>query len=674
MASQYTTWKIDEEVKIRMAESGVGARPAMTAAEAFQNTLAKYGSANALVFKKDGEWTPYSFQTYYDKCRQFAKSLLHIGLQRYEGVSIIGFNSPEWAIADVGAIFAGGVAAGIYTTNSPKACEYIAKHSDSAVVVCDGVVQLEKFLAIQDNLPRLKALVLWNDVVPEGIQSRVPIYTFDDFLDLGKDVNDETLKTIMDSQKPGNCCTLIYTSGTTGDPKAVMISHDNVTWTIFSVISMIKRQFNHDLHNGDRLISYLPMSHVAAQLIDIWLPICQGLQLYFAQPDALKGSLGVTLKEVRPTFFFGVPRVWEKIAEKMWSIAAQTTGTALAQYGNSGGAPCGFGIANAVVLSRVKEALGLDQCIASFSGAAPISREVVEYFGSLDLPIYEFFGQSEACGPQACSMQGIWKISTCGRAIDGAETKVVPDTEELIFAGRNIMMGYLNSEQQTKDAIDQDGWLHSGDCGKVDEDGFMMITGRIKELIITAGGENVPPVIIEDTIKEELPLLSNVMVIGDRRKFLSALFTLRVVIDKDGQPTDTLDEKALHVMKEIGSSSTTVKEAKADEKVKAYLDAGLKRANTHATSRAQNVAKFTVLDHEFSVGGNELTPTLKLKRKVVYEKYDVVGAGLFHIDTLSIVHVFTPGMIRLSRALAAAHVPTTQNTFSHFTLLAYACI
>ncbi|KAJ8524142.1 hypothetical protein ON010_g16976 [Phytophthora cinnamomi] len=226
-------------------------------------------------------------------------------------------------------------------------------------------------------------------------------------------------------------------------------------------------------------------------------------------------------------------------------------------------------------------------------------------------------------------MQGNWKISTCGRTIDGSETNVMPGTEELIFGGRNIMMGYLKGEQQTKDTIDEDGWLHSGDCGKIDEDGFMTITGRIKELIITAGGENVPPVIIEDTIKEELPLLSNVVAIGDRRKFLSALFTLRVKVDKEGHPTDALDEKALSIMKEIGSSATTVSEARADEKVKAYLDEGLKRANGRATSRAQNIGKYTVLDHDFSINGNELTPTLKLKRKVVYEKYESVIEGMY---------------------------------------------
>lgn len=586
-----------------------------------------------------------SFQQYYDRCCAFAKALLHIGLERFQGVSIIGFNSPEWAIADVGAIFAGGVAAGIYTTNSPPACEFIAKHSDSAVVVCDGVKQLEKFLAIEKNLPKLKALVVWNDSVPEGIQSNVPVYSFEDFVKLGEDVKDETLKEVMDSQRPGQCCTLIYTSGTTGDPKAVMISHDNMIWTIESVIGMIKRNHNHAMNNTDRLVSYLPMSHIAAQLIDIWLPVCRGLQLYYAQPDALKGSLGVTLKEVRPTFFFAVPRVWEKIAEKMWEISAQTTGikrriadwakdkgkqkTEMAQYGNSGGVPCGYGVASAVVLQRVKEALGLDQCIAQFSGAAPISREVVEYFGTLDLPIYEFFGQSEATGPQTCSMRGSWKISTCGRTIDGSNTKVVSGSDEMIFSGRNIMMGYLKGESQTKETIDDDGWLHSGDCGKIDEDGFMSITGRIKELIITAGGENIPPIIIEDTIKEEISLLSNVMVVGDRRKFLTALFTVRVTVDSEGRPTDKLDNKVLSILKEIGSSATTVAELKADPKVKEYLDAGLKRANARATSRAQNIGKYHILDTDFSIHGNELTPTLKLKRKIVLEKYGDVVESLY---------------------------------------------
>lgn len=643
--SSYTTWKIDEEVKIRSTESGIGALAPRTVIQAFKDTVAKHPNAPVLHVKREGEWQSYSFQRYYDSCFAFAKALTKVGLERYEGVSIIGFNSPEWAIADIGAIFAGGVAAGIYTTNNPPACEYIAKHSDSVVVVCDGVAQLEKFVAIEKNLPKLKALVIYNEPVPAGLQCDVPVYAFDDFLAFGNDVPDATVDARMAAQKPGHCCSLIYTSGTTGDPKAVMISHDNMVWTIVSVVGMVERNFGTKMTNSDRLVSFLPMSHIAAQLIDIMLPVVYGLQSFFAQPDALKGSLGLTLKEVRPTYFFGVPRVWEKIAEKMWSIAAETTGikkriatfakdkaaqkTTMAQYGKSGGAPCGFGIANALVLSRIKEALGLEQCIACFSGAAPISREVVEYFGSLDIPLYEFFGQSECTGPQTASMMGMWKISTCGRSIDGSLTRTVPGTDELIFNGRNLMMGYLKGEAATKETIDEDGWLHSGDCGRIDEDGFMTITGRIKELIITAGGENVPPILLEDNLKEEIPMLSNAVVIGDRRKFLSVLFTLRVVVDAEGVPTDKLDPKALSICSEIGSDAKTVAEAKADPKIKEYLEKGVKRANARATSRAQNIGKYEILDTDFSIHGGELTPTLKTKRKVVMEKYDAVIEAIY---------------------------------------------
>lgn len=337
----------------------------------------------------------------------------------------------------------------------------------------------------------------------------------------------------------------------------------------------------------------------------------------------------------------------KKIAEKLWSIGAQVTGLKkmistwakqkgtqkfeLAQYGKSGGEPCGFAVAHALVLGRVKEALGLDQCLACFTGAAPVSKELVEYFGSLDIPIYEFFGQSESSGPQSCCMRSVWKVGSCGQTINGAETRVVDGSEELVFRGRNVMMGYFKSEKQTKETIDEDGWLHSGDSGKIDADGFMHITGRIKELIITAGGENIPPIIIEDIIKEELPLLSNVMVVGDRRKFLSALLTLRVTIDSEGNPTEKLDERALAVMKEVGSTAKTVAEAKADAKVQACINAGIKRSNARSTSRAHNISKFEVLDRDFSVDGGELTPTMKLKRKVVLEKYETIVEKIYAV-------------------------------------------
>jgi long-chain-fatty-acid--CoA ligase ACSBG len=583
------------------------------------------------------------WKEYYADMRRFAKSLISVGMEPHECVSIIGFNSAEWITAHNGIILAGGMSAGIYTTSNAESCLYVAEHSKSRVVVCDGVSQLEKFVSIAPKLPHLKALVIYNDVVPEGLKCSVPVHTFSDFLQVGVNIEDSVLDERMKAQKPGHCCTLIYTSGTTGNPKAVMLSHDNVTWTIFSVQETFKK-VGIEFDNSMSLVSYLPLSHIAAQMFDIYLPIMAGVQVWFAQPDALKGSLGTTLKEVRPSLFFAVPRVWEKMMEKMISIGKHTTGlkktlvtwakgvgarkNELAQYGQSGGLPCGYTIANTLVFSKVKAALGLDRCLVCASGAAPISNDVINFFSAVDIPIYEFFGQSETTGPTAMCFLENWKVGTVGRKLDGTEMKVLPDTQELVYQGRNTMMGYLHAEKVTRETIDEDGYLHSGDCGKIDDDGFCSITGRIKELIITAGGENIPPVLIEDAIKEELPLLSNVMVIGDRRKFLTAIFTLKVVMDGDGNPTETLDKAvAASVLQGEASTSTNVSEAKECPKIKAYLEAGLKRANKKAASRAQYVQKYTIIDKDFSVNGNELTATLKLKRRIVMEKYmDVIEA------------------------------------------------
>ncbi|CCI45715.1 unnamed protein product [Albugo candida] len=637
MAPKYKTSNIEDEVQLRISADGFGAVEPKTLIQILQETVKRYRNDPALHVKRDGKWKVYTFGEYYEDSLRFGKSLLHLGVKRFDGVSIIGYNSPEWMIADIGTILAGCTACGIYTTSSPSACEHIVKDSGSSVVVCDGMSQLQKLIETHKNLPKLKALVVYNlSEVPEDLKCGIPIYTFEDFLQLGHEVGDDVIQQKMDAQKPGHCCTLVYTSGTTGNPKGVMLSHDNIVWTVTCVLGMVKRNLDYEITNADKIVSYLPLSHIAAQLADILLPVVSGLQVWFAQPDALKGSLVVTLKEVRPTVFLGVPRIWEKIAEKMWAVGKETTGlkkriaewaksrgtqkSELGQYGNSGGVPCGFSLAHGLVLGRIKEALGLDQCILCYSAAAPISKKIIEYFASLDIPLYELFGQSEVTGPQCVGMRNIWRIGACGQTIDGSQTRVAEGTEELLFKGRNIMMGYLNSPEHTTETIDEDGWLHSGDCGKIDEDGFVTITGRIKELLITAGGENIPPIIIEDAIKEEIPLVANAMVIGDQRKFLSALLTFHVTLD-DGTPTSNLDPKSLEILKELKSSAKTIDEAKACAKVKEYLDERMKRVNARATSRAQNIGKYEILPTDFSISGGELTATMKVRRKIVIEKY-----------------------------------------------------
>lgn len=563
-------------------------------------------------------------------------------------MNIIGFNSPEWFIANCGSIFAGGIAAGIYTTNLPEACKYITDHSRAQVVVVEGNKQLAKYVSIASSLANLKVIVVWGEPVDASIASKfsgVRVCTFEEFMAIGEQngVSDEEIERRQMSVKPGNCSTLIYTSGTTGPPKAVMISHDNVTWTT----KVLLDSYLHVNHT-DKIISYLPLSHIAGQVIDLHVPMYLGACTYFCQPDALKGSLTLTMRDVRPSIFFGVPRVWEKIQEKMVQMGRENTGikkflgnwaksigmdhTKRSQFGAGGGTPCGYSCANALILSKIKEGLGLDNCKGCFTAAAPIAPETLWYFGSLDIPVYEVFGQSECTGPHTVSYPGCWKIGTCGRPMLGTESRIAPGTQELCYRGRHIFMGYMYDMEKTMETIDDEGYLHSGDVGEFDNDrdprvlvgpaGFMRITGRIKELIITAGGENVPPVLIENEVKAAMVAISNVMVIGDKRKFLSMILSLKVEVDPEsGAPTDKLAADSLFVGNNIGSSAKTLSEAAQCEKWIKYINEGTKIANSKTTSAAQIVQKWKMLPVDFSEKAGDLTPTLKLKRNVVAAKY-----------------------------------------------------
>jgi long-chain-fatty-acid--CoA ligase ACSBG len=451
----------------------------------------------------------------------FAKALVHHKVGMYGTVNILGFNSPEWFIANTGAILGGCIAAGIYTTNLREACFYISKHSKAQIVVVEGNKQLAKYIESRSELYDLKALVVWGEPVDPSIEAKcsVPVYSWEKFLSCGESVGTSEVERRGDSVKPGNCSTLIYTSGTTGPPKAVMISHDNITWTTANIMEGGYMDLNHE----DRVVSYLPLSHIAAQIIDVHAMMNLGGQTYFAQPDALKGSLGETLRSVKPTFFFGVPRVWEKIQESIvaigrentsvaktwlvgWAKGRATAKTEMAQYPPKDGVPSFYGCANSIILSKIKEKLGLEESKACFTAAAPISTETLNYFGSLDIPVYEVFGQSECTGPHTFSAACAWKIGTCGRPIQGSTSIIDGNTGELCYTGRHIFMGYMYNPEDTTKTVDDQGFLHSGDVAAFDADdhpdvpspsGFMRITGRIKELIITAGGENIPPVLIE---------------------------------------------------------------------------------------------------------------------------------------------------------------------------------
>mmetsp|Transcript_7568 Transcript_7568/g.20999 ORF Transcript_7568/g.20999 Transcript_7568/m.20999 type:complete len:659 (+) Transcript_7568:150-2126(+) len=642
----FSTADVTAEVAIRKGEGRAAEEP-MTVMEQWDKTVKDYGDKTALHQKINGEWKTWTWNEYRSQVDAFGKSLISLGFERFDVINIIGFNSPEWFMANFGAIAAGGISGGIYATNNAEACQYVTGHSEAKFVVCEGLKQLEKYYDIAKDLPNLKALIMYGrDTVPADIKEKVstPVYTFEEFQKLGKDVSDDELQARSTSWKPGQTCTLIYTSGTTGPPKGVMITNDNLTWTIRNMVTFTKNGY---ATPDDVMISYLPLSHIAAQALDMYTPLVSGLQIYFAQPDALKGSIAVTLKEARPTIFFGVPRVWEKIYEKLQEVARSSKGLKKAlstwakkqaeahwrskEFGSKTKSPKMYFLAKKL-LHKAHVALGFDRCYEFRVSAAPIDVKILRYFTSIDIPILELFGQSECTGPSTLNKLSAFKIGTVGRPMEGTESRLDPETGEFQYRGRHIFAGYKGMEEETKKTIDSEGWMYSGDVVKFDSDnnpnipkgpsGFVTITGRIKELIITAGGENVPPVLIEEHLKEAMPAISSAMVIGDKRKFLTVLITLHVEIDEEGVPTNKLTGSALEIGKEISSVATTSSEARDDYKWKKYIEEGIKKANTKATSNAQKVQKFYIIDGDFSEKGTELTPTLKLKRKVTAAKYD----------------------------------------------------
>jgi long-chain-fatty-acid--CoA ligase ACSBG len=347
--------------------------------------------------------------------------------------------------------------------------------------------------------------------------------------------------------------------------------------------------------------------------------------------------------------FFGVPRVWEKVQEKMIQVGKANTGfkkafgswakkTGLeynkAKLGGRQAAKLSFKIADKMVFTKVKEELGFGQTHSFFSAAAPISTEVLDYFMSLDIKILEIYGMSEISGPQTGNDYDNFRPGTIGRDLAGFHTMldktspgvsdICPGAGELCMRGRNVFMGYLGSEEKTREAFDADGWHHSGDVGTVDEDGFYTITGRIKEILITAGGENVPPFIIEDMVKKELPCLSHVVLIGDRRKFLSCLVTLRLEVEEETlEPRSKLAPSTLEWCAAQGSKVQTLEDVLAGPElvVMEAIQAGIDRYNLRATSSAQRIQKWTILPTDFSIPGGEMGPTLKVKRHFVMQKY-----------------------------------------------------
>ena len=566
-----------------------------TIPEKIFNTGSRRASDDAYAVRHDDQWVPTSWSVYADQVKAAARSLIALGVEKGVAVSILGTNTPEWVVFDVAAMAVGALPAGIYPTSSPEECAYVLNHSQSPVVLVQNEMQLDKVLAVRDGIPSLKHVVL----MPGTSSDADGVMTWDEFISAGADVETGAVDARLAALGPRDGAVLIYTSGTTGPPKAVVLPHEALVFLVESVEGFI------DLGPTDSAVSYLPLSHIAEQIVSILAPAVMGIKIYY-EPDIFR--LADTLKEVRPTAFFAVPRVWEKfyaaVSEKLGAATgvkatlanrALSVGRQHTEALDRGEQPGGFlaaqyGLFDKLVYSKAKEAMGLDRCRFMFSSAAPLSPTIAEFFGGLGMQLLQLYGQSECTG--VCSFNRVDgnRIGSVGPALPGVELQIAGDGEVLI-RGANVFLGYLNNPEATAEALDDDGWLKSGDIGEIDDDGYLFITDRKKDIIITAGGENVTPSLIETALQTN-GLIGTVVVIGDQRPYLTALISV--------------DPEAAEGM--------------SDDEVQASVQAAVDEVNG-SNARVRQLKKFVVLDEPLSIEHGELTPTMKVKRKVVRDHF-----------------------------------------------------
>lgn len=566
--------------------------------------------APAYYIKQEGAWVPTAWRDYVIEVRRIAKALMALGLRPGDKVAMLGFNRPEWATLCLGALSAGCVSTGIYATCSAEEIAYIIQHAGVSIVLLEDEQHWRKVDSQRHSIPTLRQVVLMKDAAP--IDDRLVI-TWKELDARAAEVEDANLEERLDALSPDSLATLIYTSGTTGAPKGVMLSHHNLAWTALAGCQML------DVSDTDCTLSYLPLSHIAEQMISIHISTTAGAPVYYAQSLA---TVADDLREVQPTALFGVPRIWEKLYSAVATRLTQTDGfrktlvdwarqTAVQvnQRRNRGdavdlGLRLQYRLANHLVLSKIKKALGLSRARVCASGAAPIAREILDFFASLDIVIHEIYGQSEGSGPTTFNGIGNTKLGTVGTSIPGVEVRIAEDGE-ICVRGENVFMGYHNDEAATQEAL-VDGWLHTGDLGEFDEQGFLTVTGRKKEIIITSGGKNIAPTGIETALKSS-PVISEAVIIGDRRKYLSALITL----DEEAAYR-FLDERGLACPRSVPLAELPA--------LHAVIQDVVDEVNSHL-GQVEKIKKFAIVSRNFSIETGELTPTLKVKRQVVCELY-----------------------------------------------------
>ncbi len=571
---------------------------------------------------KDGDWDNFSWSEYRRRVHQAAAGLQSLGVGDGEFVAIMSGNRPEHVVADFAVVHAGGTPVTVYSTLTAPQIQYIADNCKATVAILEDLDFMKRWEEIRTELPNLRYVVLMSGA--ENYDTVDWVLGWDELMARGAHRLEEDPETVQRSAgaiDPDTLATLIYTSGTTGTPKGVMITHYNVVWTLESV----KRAA--DLKLGARMVSYLPLAHIAERLATHYMGTYLSGQVWYC-PN-LAGVLEY-IQEARPTLFVGVPRVYEKFHARLSSRFAEADGVkkllldrALALNekrveadleGRSG--PALAGVLDKIVLSKVREQLGMDAVEFAISAAAPISADLLKFFLTIGVPLYEIYGMSENTGPATLTSPGNVKLGSVGKPFPGVEIKTADDGE-LMMRGGHVTKGYYKLDHETREAYDDDGWLRTGDLARIDEDGFVWIVGRKKEIIITAAGKNVAPAKLETALGNH-PIISKVCMIGDQRKFLSMVIAL--------DPEEAPGWAQAHGIEYTDLASFSELPEVQDEIARAVSEAN------ESVARVEQVKKWVVVPDEWSPETGEVTPSLKLKRRVVLDKYadqiDAMYAGV----------------------------------------------
>jgi long-chain acyl-CoA synthetase len=585
-------------------QRGDDALAAPTVAEAFARTVR--ANPDRVALRTRGGEREITWSEYGELVDRLATGLRALGLGRGDTIALMLTNRPEFHLADSAALTLGATPFSLYQTLAPDQIAYQLTDSNASIVVTEPAF-LDRVLEARESVPALEHVVLVDGRSGDGMLGFGEL--------LGTEADAEEIAGSRAAVQPEDLLTLIYTSGTTGPPKGVQITHGNIMSAMHALEEAI------DFPEGSRVVSYLPMAHIAERATGHYLPIVLGHTVTCCPNPR---EVIEYLPEVRPTWFFAVPRIWEKLKAGMearvesdtdaerkgafkWALDLGHQRVHLEQQDKEMPAELAAEHAKAdeLVLSKVRAQLGLDEAEILYVGAAPTPMPVLEFFHAIGIPVAELWGLSESCGCGTVNLPGKIKLGSVGQVTPGMELKLADDGEILI-RGPQIMKGYRNMPDQTAEAIDTDGWLHTGDIGEIDDQGYVKIVDRKKELIITAGGKNISPANLEAKLKAH-PLVGTACTIGDRRPFVSAL----VVLDPDIAPAWAAQQ---------GIEDASLEGLAKDARVIAEVQKGVDAVNEQV-SNVEAIKKFTVVGRDWLPGGDELTPTMKLKRKPIAQKY-----------------------------------------------------